>query len=243
MTRYAINIDAGETDVRRIWIGQNILTNCRTGIVLAREEDGNDSGDDLVLEDIDIGGNIVAHMSRPGIHFQRHGTKDQQDIGYTTGWQITKAGNAEFNKLIARNSLQIGSVSEIDEVVAPQEVYVGNGVVAQSLSLGALPEALVQHAYMSWRFRRAGTTSGGYVRDTTVTVRYRFLLDGAMTDWETIAGPISTGSSFFQQITRIRHISGPYEQGEFQLRVTHDDLTFPVTNIKDVTLRVQSVIK
>lgn len=80
--RYGIYLDAGETDIRRISVRDNVVTHCRAGIVLSREEDGDDSGDGLVFEDIDIDNNTLAHLSRIGIHFQRHPSKDQQDIGH-----------------------------------------------------------------------------------------------------------------------------------------------------------------
>ncbi|ABG31928.1 hypothetical protein CEP88_01750 [Roseobacter denitrificans] len=80
--RYGIYLDAGETDIRRISVRDNVVTHCRAGIVLSREEDGDDSGDGLVFEDIDIDNNTLAHLSRIGIHFQRHPSKDLQDIGH-----------------------------------------------------------------------------------------------------------------------------------------------------------------
>ncbi|WP_282063880.1 right-handed parallel beta-helix repeat-containing protein [Roseobacter litoralis] len=80
--RYGIYLDAGETDIRRISVKDNVVTHCRAGIVLSREEDDDDSGDGLVFEDIDIDNNTLAHLSRIGIHFQRHPSKDQQDIGH-----------------------------------------------------------------------------------------------------------------------------------------------------------------
>ena len=80
--RYGIYLDAGETDIRRISVRDNVVTRCRAGIVLSREEDGDDSGDGLVFEDIDIDNNTLAHLSRIGLHFQRRPSKDQQDIGH-----------------------------------------------------------------------------------------------------------------------------------------------------------------
>ncbi|AEI93474.1 right-handed parallel beta-helix repeat-containing protein [Roseobacter litoralis] len=98
VVRYGIYLDAGETDVRRILVDGNIIQRCRAGIVIAREEDGNDSGDNLIVEDIDLVNNTLANLSRVGIHYQRHPNKDQQDIGYF------RRVRARFNTLYNTNT-------------------------------------------------------------------------------------------------------------------------------------------
>ncbi|MEP1612671.1 MAG: right-handed parallel beta-helix repeat-containing protein [Roseobacter sp.] len=108
--RYAIYIDAGEQDVRRILIEDNVSIGCRHGVVLAREEDGNDTGDELVLEDITIRNNLFFDTERSWMFLQKHPGKDTQDIGFYR--RITVTGNRSFNSNIGGGFADL-SIEEI----------------------------------------------------------------------------------------------------------------------------------
>lgn len=124
VTRYAIYLDSGELDVRRILVANNRMSNCRAGLVLAREEDGNDSGDDLVMEDIDIVNNVTWNMSRVGMHFQRHPTKDQQNIGYF------RRIRARFNSFFNTNTDGIYRDINIDDIAGFGNNIAGDPIVS-----------------------------------------------------------------------------------------------------------------
>jgi hypothetical protein len=122
--RYAIYLDSGETDIRRILVANNRMSNCRAGLVLAREEDGNDSGDDLVMEDIDIVNNVTWNMSRVGLHFQRHPTKDQQNIGFF------RRIRARFNSFFNTNTDGIYRDINIDDIAGFGNNIAGDPIVS-----------------------------------------------------------------------------------------------------------------
>jgi hypothetical protein len=124
VTRYAIYLDSGELDVRRILVANNQMSNCRAGLVLAREEDGNDSGDDLAMEDIDIVNNVTWNMSRVGMHFQRHPTKDQQNIGYF------RRIRARFNAFFNTNTDGIYRDINIDDIASFGNNIAGDPIVS-----------------------------------------------------------------------------------------------------------------
>lgn len=122
--RYAIYLDAGETDIRRIVVSGNRMSNCRAGLVLAREEDGNDSGDNLVMEDIDIFNNRTWNMSRVGMQFQRHPTKDQQNIGWY------RRIRARFNAFFNTNTDGIYRDINIDDIASFGNNIAGDPIVS-----------------------------------------------------------------------------------------------------------------
>ncbi|MEP1611123.1 MAG: hypothetical protein ABJL72_04295, partial [Roseobacter sp.] len=171
------------------------------------------------------------------------------------GWQITEDGQAEFNDLIARSSLQVGAVSDVYELLAPDEVHVPDNSYAQIMTFGALEDALVQHFYVSFQYRRAGSrtrttsNSDGPVTstrnvETDPIVRIRYFKNGVWSGYGTLLNPSSYGSGAWRGTGTLTHITGPYDAAQIQLLVEHDiDVTDTLTNIRHVWMRVQGVVR
>lgn len=183
------------------------------------------------------------------------GTLQSSDfIQNEKGWRITQAGNAEFNDLIARNSLQVGAVSDVYELLAPDQIHASDGSLPYTLLLGALPDALVQHVFLTFESRRSGVKETQvygdepYIRydnvETDAWMRIRYLLDGSWSGWRTLLHRYNVGSETWASATTITHVSGPYELAQIQLVVTHDrTVTTPLDNIRNVIMRVQGVVR
>jgi hypothetical protein len=206
VTRFAIYLDAGELDVRRIWVGYNTLSNCRAGIVLGREEDGNDSGDDLVLEDIDIGSNVVYNMSRPGLHFQRH-PKDDQNIGYI------RRIRARFNSFYNTNTDGIYNDISVDEWASFGTNQSGQPVVSDIEFIGNL----------AWNPDGQLKMKIGVAGDSRFVVAQNFnVQDGSFTGVDPdYTAPSATpanlnlqpGSAAEEIITTASYIAAPFDVG------------------------------
>ncbi|GIT85398.1 phage tail protein [Roseobacter sp. OBYS 0001] len=161
-------------------------------------------------------------------------------VAGTTGWQITKAGNAEFNKLIARNSLQVGAISDIYELLAPDSIGVGDGDLAYELLLGAQTEPLVQHMYLKCDVRRSSSSV-----TTTASFRIRYLVTGVWGDWSVPLVREDESSQAWSVLQRVGHIQGPYEAAQLQLRVglSNNSSNPAQHNIREVVMRVQGVVR
>ncbi|MEL7166686.1 MAG: right-handed parallel beta-helix repeat-containing protein [Pseudomonadota bacterium] len=110
--RYAGYCDAGEQDVRRVRFTRNRVLRCRHGFVCAREEDGNDAGNELVLEDITIEDNWFIDTERSWFLLQKHPTKDTENKGLYR--RIYARRNRSYNSNLGRIFAEVS----IDELVA-----------------------------------------------------------------------------------------------------------------------------
>lgn len=122
--RYGIYIDAGELDVRRIDVYNNRIDNCGYGITLAREEDGNDSGDDLILEDIDIYNNVISDIDDIGLYLQKH-PKDGQDIGLYQNIRLRFNSLYNTNRSGETRDINIDDISAFGNNLASTPIVAG----------------------------------------------------------------------------------------------------------------------
>ena len=116
----------------------------------------------------------------------------------STGWRIQNNGNAEFNNLVARGWLQVGSVSDIEQVFMPNE-YIRDSAgwaVAATITLGNMSPTDMWFVHASASYRRLfGETLGagkdaewapGYV-GSRMRVRRRVQVDGVWEAWGQLA--------------------------------------------------------
>ncbi|WP_375227493.1 phage tail protein [Roseobacter sp. S98] len=178
-------------------------------------------------------------------------------VAGTSGWQITQAGDAEFNNLIARESLQVGSVSDIAELLIPAEAHVAeNTVYTDQLFFGPSADATIWHISLSLQVRSSGVeqyeqfTGDGPIdayraAETRVLVQVRYLINGAWGGYGTLR------DSGFQKggwvgMSGIFHAIGPFDLGQMRVvtgNVDQDPNFSTQTNIRNVSLRAQSVAR
>lgn len=134
IARHGVYLDAGQSNVQSISVRYNTILRCNQGIVLAREERGDDAGDQLILLDIAIHSNIIAYCDRPAILLQKH-PDDNQDVGQYAS--ITIAFNTMYDN--AKDTAQsyqhfnVGDIADFGNRVSDGQPVVTDIVVAGNL--------------------------------------------------------------------------------------------------------------
>jgi predicted phage tail protein len=160
-------------------------------------------------------------------------------VNSSVGWQITKAGAAEFNQLIVRQSLVDGSVSngqtETHYVNTPtsraDSVNFGNSLQPGAWALGDFWNVAFKAEY-----RHAGTGSTNdywdnddgrqeydtYIDHTSLQPQWRTKTSGVWGSWvalEAAYSAISTSTTVWTTFDKTYLMQGYYENVEFRLRI------------------------
>lgn len=172
------------------------------------------------------------------------------------GWQITQAGDAEFNNLIARSSLRVGAVSDLVEQVTLPAAYLPQNTDYTYFTSGPASASEFVHAQYHFEYRASGvdeftTRVGDETQQSSRTATTRLILDyrfivagGAATPWARL---VDTGDYSGDWTARgdIIHLVGAYVFVQF--RLFSAPYQFPAdiiqTNVRNVFFRTQRVAR
>jgi predicted phage tail protein len=137
-------------------------------------------------------------------------------VNNSVGWQVTQAGGAQFNNLVVRNWLQVGSVSDEWQEIAAGPFFVPSGVTQRLfLDLGAVPRGNIHLRGLQFE-ARAPNALAGVNRLLINLQRRKAALGGAMEPYETVESfEIGTAWDVYSDTGLL---SGFYD--DFEYRVT-----------------------
>lgn len=192
---------------------------------------------------------------------------DNYNAGNNTGWRIQKNGNAKFNNLIVRNSLQVGAVSDIVQNYSPGEGRWADGT-ERVITLGAMEPThvwginislITRGTYGYWR-KQTSSGSGGTEYTYTygwATTTYWFErevnIDGNWQGWVILSTNLASSSgwsrwyyseSFGGEFTNVRYrLRFQTTSGLGSPWPDPDGQTFNQTNVKKPTLVARQVTR
>ena len=140
----------------------------------------------VLVEHLDVGSFSTAGLAVFGGDLQ----SDDFATG-VSGWQITQAGDAEFNNLIVRESLVVGSVSDTASTYSAVEITPDDGDVFETLSY-ATPTASSEVVMVAATCQLRAPS--GYSAVVGVDAKFRTKIDGIWTDWKFL--PVADNSIY-----------------------------------------------
>lgn len=200
----------------------------------------------------DYGGSAISYVLLDADYVQLKGgmgilvdgvLQSDDFVAGSAGWQIDKDGNAEFNSLITRNSLQEDMRTQQWQLVAegPFDSSVGTTETSLGiLDLGAVPRGSIYQRAIVFESRGRFSESG--VTTIKLQSRYKQLGSGTFTAWrdlETFEIGEATGSPW-QVYSDTANLGGYYDQ--YQYRVIYFcDQAAAANILRQVYLTVKKV--
>ncbi|MBW4708615.1 phage tail protein [Roseobacter sp. YSTF-M11] len=172
-------------------------------------------------------------------------------VSGVSGWQINRNGSMELQDLVAREWIQIGAVTDFNEIVLPGAAYRYNAVHAEFF-FGPSGNGQVSHVNASFQVHRAGLyqfvqqTGDGPQTITRVVpsqafLQIRYLNGGVWSGFgNVLISPVAAGGWIAQ--STIFHVQGPFDSAHLRLYIgitTSDVPTSPENNVQAVTLGAQ----
>lgn len=152
--------------------------------------------------------------------------KSSNFVAGSSGWRITQAGDFDINNLIVRNSLVVGSVSDLVQDSRFAETrYTGN-VAIMTITLGLLEPQYTWTVHAGGQLRRtnAMVSSGGgnpYVEGyvgTTMRVYKRVMQNGVYGVWQGVFGTMESGETWWTH-EFVMLFAGNYENAQFRFEI------------------------
>lgn len=146
-------------------------------------------------------------------------------VAGVSGYRLTQAGDFDINNLIVRNSLVVGSVSDLVQDSRFAETrYVGN-VAIMTITLGALEPQDTWTVHASGQLRRTtamissggGAPTEGYV-GTTMRIYKRVMQNGAYGGWQEVFGTAEGGEAWWTH-EFVMLFAGNYENAQFRFEI------------------------
>lgn len=164
-------------------------------------------------------------------------------VSGSAGWQINKTGTAQFNNLIVRGSLVVGSVSDVEQVTLPNEFsrHQMTWTSAGAVTLPAVSATDMWFIHASASIRAAqgwvppGAGESGYttIKPTGFRLMRRYQIDGTWQGWVQV-GSVFSGNSLtaWGPVAFNEVMAGEYTSVQYQIETNLGGTGgAPITNI------------
>lgn len=202
-----------------------------SGLVTYNSGSGAFAVDGGSITSID-GGNLATGSITAGMGVFSGPLKSSNFSTLSAGWQITAAGDAEFNNLINRSDIVDGAVSNGGVIVnAASPTHYANGTYVTSYDFGATTSSEIwqfgvsvsmRHAFVGEYYSGKDQTPYWSGRYLEVQPQWRLKEGGVWGSWTSL-GPVLNSNSYtvWRTQTASTLVFGEFEGVEFRLYVSH----------------------
>ncbi|WP_375175519.1 hypothetical protein [Pseudooceanicola sp.] len=247
----AAKIDAGAVTTAKIAanavtaneVAANAITAAKIdagAVTTAKLAAGAVTANELATNSI-VAGKIATGAITSGMGVFSGPLQSDDFVTETSGWQITKAGNAEFNQLIVRESLVDGAVSDGVSYLELPEQTCNDSEVLYEEELGEFTYDQLWHISITVEMRRASSTGPNQTRYVFQIAYY----NGATWDaWQTVQATSYAALDTFQQFSMTHHIVANRPNVRIRVFIDNSLVATPTqTNVRNIGISAKYVAR